>query len=138
MRPVHGEGGLAEAGGTVDPRDDDGTPAGLVEQRVQRVDLAGPTGEVAGGGRQLSRYHRGGGGPAGAPRVGDPVPRGGQRALFGRARAEQPDQRVEPLGRRQDLPREVVRDGPVRPAGLGGQFADRQLRSAPVACLPPA
>jgi hypothetical protein len=61
----------------------------------------------------------------------DPVAGRRQRALLDRRRPEQPDEDVEPVGRRQNLAGEVLADDPPGPAGLGGEFSVGQLGLAP-------
>jgi hypothetical protein len=146
---VHGQGGLADPGRSVDDHDHDRAIGlgGLISQVDQHGEFSLTSGEMAGGQRQLPRHDLGrlirgaiGGsaGPGGQPRrrhgaraaaAGDrrraaefldPVSGRGQCALFGRRGTEYPDQGIEPVGRRQHLTGEVLPDDRVRPPGLGG------------------
>jgi hypothetical protein len=72
--------------------------------------------------KRTSPYGSDGLGPATPAPLGDTVAGGGQRALLRTARTQQPDQCVEPVGRRQGPGGEILRDRGHRPAGLDGQF----------------
>jgi hypothetical protein len=71
-----------------------------------------------------------------SPALLRPVARGRQGTLLGRARAEEPHQGVEAVGRRQHPAGQVFADDPVRPAGGGGDLAVRQLGTAAAARVP--
>jgi hypothetical protein len=66
----------------------------------------------------------------------DAVAGGGERALLGGRGPEQADERVEPVGGRQDPAREVFPDDAVRPAGRGRQLAVGQLGGLLAARVP--
>jgi hypothetical protein len=67
VRPVHGQGGLADPGGTGDGRDHHGAGGAAVQDAVQPAQLLLPPGERGEVGGQLRR------GDGGGARAGDPI-----------------------------------------------------------------
>ena len=138
MCPVDGQGGLAHTRRTGDhryrrlPRTATATAAYGV-QLGQRVRAADEPGHAR---RQLPRHRRG---PAtAASPLLHPVPGRRQRPLFGRPTTEQPDQHIQPVGRRQCTAAEVLRDRTTGVSGAVSQFPYGRLRQAlPAGALAP-
>ena len=142
---AHGERGLPDARCAGDGGDDDRGSAGP-QAGVQFGDLVGAADEGRHIGRQLPGHRDRRWtlvGPARrrpATREGpaaflDPVPGRGQRALLARRGAEEPDERVETIRRRQHVAGQVLADDAVRPTGRRRQFAIGQLGAAAAAGL---
>jgi hypothetical protein len=165
VRPMDREGRLAHAGGSADHHHGHATarvdvglhelcqhpPFDLAADEVRRRRGQGPRHDqalAAASGRRVGLTATGRGAEW-APRTSlatdsrarvaallDPVPDRGQHALLRRARPQELDQHVEPVGRGEGLAAEVEPDERARPTRLGRQLAIGQLRIAPVSRVP--